>query len=73
MPAPLRNVALTAMEVATLARIFPGRVIAGVGHGVQEWMAQVGGRVASPLTLLEEYAVALRRLLHGERVTVTGR
>ena len=38
MPTPLRNVALTAMEVATLARVFPGRLMPGVGHGVQEWM-----------------------------------
>ncbi len=73
MPAPLRNVALTAMEVATLHRLFPGRFLPGVGHGVQDWMAQVGGRVASPLTLLEEYAVALRRLLDGEEVTTSGR
>ena len=73
MPAPLRNVAVCAMEVAMLARMFPGRLIAGVGHGVQDWMGQVGARVASPLTLLEEYAGALRRLLGGERVSVAGR
>jgi alkanesulfonate monooxygenase SsuD/methylene tetrahydromethanopterin reductase-like flavin-dependent oxidoreductase (luciferase family) len=73
LPVPLRNVALTAMELATLERTFPGRLVAGVGHGVQSWMAQAGARVQSPLTLLEEYATALRRLLAGERVTVTGR
>ena len=73
LPAPLRNVALTAMELATLERMFPGRLIAGVGHGVQDWMQQVGGRVASPLTLLEEYTLALRRLLGGEQVSVDGR
>ena len=73
MPAPLRNVALTAMEVATLHRVFPGRFVPGVGHGVQDWMGQVGGRVASPMTLLEEYLTALRRLLDGEEVTVDGR
>jgi 5,10-methylenetetrahydromethanopterin reductase len=73
MPVPLRNVALCAMEVATLERMFPGRLIAGVGHGVQAWMAQVGAKVDSPLTLLEEYATALRSLLAGERVTVSGR
>src|SRR3954449_10742799 len=68
LPAPLRNVALTAMELATLERTAPGRLIAGVGHGAQEWMTQVGARVASPLTLLEEYASALRALLAGDRV-----
>lgn len=73
MPAPLRNVALTAMEVATLHRVFPGRFVPGVGHGVQDWMGQVGGRVSSPMTLLEEYLTALRRLLDGEEVTVDGR
>jgi alkanesulfonate monooxygenase SsuD/methylene tetrahydromethanopterin reductase-like flavin-dependent oxidoreductase (luciferase family) len=73
LPVPLRNVALTAMEVATLHRLFPERVSIGVGHGVQEWMAQVGARVESPVTLLREYLVALRALLRGERVTVSGR
>lgn len=73
MPVPLRNVALCAMEIATLDGMFPGRVVPGVGHGVQPWMAQVGARVGSPLSLLREYAEALRRLLAGERVTVHGR
>jgi len=73
LPVPLRNVALTAMEVATLDRLFPGRVRVGVGHGVQEWMGQVGARVGSPLTLLREYLTALRALLRGERVSTTGR
>ena len=73
LPVPLRNVALTAMELATLQRMFPGRLVAGVGHGVQSWMGQVGARVASPLTLLREYTVALRALLAGETVTARGR
>jgi alkanesulfonate monooxygenase SsuD/methylene tetrahydromethanopterin reductase-like flavin-dependent oxidoreductase (luciferase family) len=73
IPAPLRNVALTAMETAMLHRLFPGRVTVGVGHGVQSWMGQVGARVESPLTLLREYLVALRALLSGERVSTHGR
>jgi alkanesulfonate monooxygenase SsuD/methylene tetrahydromethanopterin reductase-like flavin-dependent oxidoreductase (luciferase family) len=73
LPVPLRNVALTAMELATLHRLFPHRVSIGVGHGVQDWMAQVGARVGSPMTLLQEYATALRALLRGEQVTVDGR
>jgi alkanesulfonate monooxygenase SsuD/methylene tetrahydromethanopterin reductase-like flavin-dependent oxidoreductase (luciferase family) len=36
-------------------------------------MGQVGARASSPLTLLREYAVALRALLTGEPVTTTGR
>lgn len=73
MPVPLRNVALAAMEIAALARLFPGRVLPGIGHGVLQWMGQVGARVESPLTLLEEYGTALRRLLDGEKVEVAGR
>ncbi|CAL9469245.1 LLM class flavin-dependent oxidoreductase [Streptomyces sp. enrichment culture] len=73
LPVPLRNVALTAMEAATLHRMFPGRAVLGVGHGVQDWMEQVGARVESPVTLLREHLLALRALLRGERVTVKGR
>ncbi|MGC5036811.1 LLM class flavin-dependent oxidoreductase [Streptomyces sp. DT190] len=73
LPVPLRNVALTAMEVASLHRMFPGRAVVGVGHGVQDWMGQVGARVESPVTLLREYLLALRALLRGERVTTGGR
>lgn len=73
LPVPLRNVALTAMELATLARLFPGRLTAGIGHGVLDWMSQVGARAESPLTLLREYTAALSALLRGETVTVHGR
>lgn len=73
LPVPLRNVALTAMEIATLARAFPGRLRVGVGHGVQDWMAQVGEKVGSPLTLMREYLSALSDLLDGQTVTVKGR
>jgi alkanesulfonate monooxygenase SsuD/methylene tetrahydromethanopterin reductase-like flavin-dependent oxidoreductase (luciferase family) len=73
LPAPLRTVALAAMEIATLERAIPGRLIAGVGHGVQSWMEQAGVRVESPITLLREYTVTLRRLLAGERVSFDGR
>jgi alkanesulfonate monooxygenase SsuD/methylene tetrahydromethanopterin reductase-like flavin-dependent oxidoreductase (luciferase family) len=73
LPVPLRNVALTAMELATMHRLFPDRLSVGVGHGVQDWMGQVGARVESPMTLLREYVTALRALLRGEQVTVSGR
>ncbi len=72
-PVPFRNVAVQAMEMATLRRMFGDRAIVGVGHGVQEWMGQVGARAQSPLTLLREYVTALRSLLNGESVTTTGR
>ena len=73
MPVPFRNPALAAMEIAALARLFPGRFAPAVGHGVLDWMSQTGVRAASPLTLLREHAGAVRSLLHGERVTIDGR
>lgn len=73
LPVPMRNVALTAMEIATLARAFPGRVRIGVGHGVQDWMAQIGEQVASPMTLLREHLSCLTALLRGDEVTFHGR
>lgn len=72
-PMPLRNVALAAMEIATVERLFPGRLVPGVGHGVQPWMEQVGARLASPLTLMREYVPALRSLLASEEVSTAGR
>ena len=72
MPVPLRNPALAAMEIATLARLFPGRFVPAAGHGVLSWMEQVGARAASPLTLLREWVTTVRALLHGETVTVSG-
>lgn len=72
-PAPLRSPALLAMELATLARVYPGRLVAGIGHGVQEWMESVGVRARSPLSLLEETITSVRGLLGGERVETAGR
>jgi 5,10-methylenetetrahydromethanopterin reductase len=73
VPAPLRNAAVLAMELATLERMHPSRLLAGIGHGVGAWMTQVGAGVASPLTLLEESFVAVRGLLAGERVEIDAR
>jgi alkanesulfonate monooxygenase SsuD/methylene tetrahydromethanopterin reductase-like flavin-dependent oxidoreductase (luciferase family) len=72
MPVPFRNPALAAMEIATLARLFPGRFVPAAGHGVLSWMDQVGARVSSPMTLLREWVAAVRSLLHGQTVTVSG-
>jgi alkanesulfonate monooxygenase SsuD/methylene tetrahydromethanopterin reductase-like flavin-dependent oxidoreductase (luciferase family) len=73
LPVPFRNVAVMGMEAATLHRLFPERAIIALGHGVQDWMGQVGARVASPMTLLREHIEALKALLAGETVTATGR
>ena len=72
MPVPFRNPALAAMEIATLARLFPGRFVPSAGHGVLEWMDQVGARATSPMTLLREWVTAVRALLAGETVTTSG-
>lgn len=72
LPAVVRNAAFTAMELTTLAELGPGRIVGGIGHGVQEWMGQLGIRPASPLTALDEVITAVRRLLRGERVSVDG-
>lgn len=72
-PMPMRNVAATAMEIATIDRMFPGRLLPGVGHGVLPWMGQIGARVSSPLTLMREYVPALRGLLAGDEQNLAGR
>ncbi|MCD7439692.1 LLM class flavin-dependent oxidoreductase [Streptomyces lincolnensis] len=72
-PAPLRSPALLAMELATLARVFPDRLVAGIGHGVREWMEQVGVAPRSPLALLEETITSVRALLRGAKVELEGR
>ena len=72
LPAVARNPAVTAMELATLADLAPGRLLGGIGHGVQDWMDQMGARTPSPLTTLDEAITIVRRLLHGETVTLDG-
>ncbi|WP_129843977.1 LLM class flavin-dependent oxidoreductase [Streptomyces sp. RFCAC02] len=72
-PAPLRNPTLLAMELATLARVFPGRLAAGIGHGVPEWMERVGAATPAKLALLGETITVVRALLHGERADLAGR
>lgn len=72
MPVPFRNAALAAMEIATLARLFPGRFVPAAGHGVPRWMGQIGAGAASPMTLLAEWVSATRALLNAETVTADG-
>lgn len=69
LPAAVRNPAFAAMEIATLAGMFPGRLVAGIGHGMPGWMRQVGAWPASPLGLLRETLQAVRSLLSGETVS----
>jgi 5,10-methylenetetrahydromethanopterin reductase len=70
--AMLRHPALLAMEVATMAGAFPGRIAAGIGLGVPAWLRQVGRSPGSSLGAMTECVTALRRLLDGETLSVAG-
>lgn len=67
--AAARHPAVTAMEFATLAGAFPGRLMAGLGHGSPGWVNQMGLRVASPIGLLDEVTRDIRSLLDGATVS----
>ncbi|SMH31541.1 Flavin-dependent oxidoreductase, luciferase family (includes alkanesulfonate monooxygenase SsuD and methylene tetrahydromethanopterin reductase) [Rathayibacter oskolensis] len=73
LPAAARHAAFTAMELGTLAELFPGRIHAGIGHGMPHWMRGLGLWPTSPLTLLEEQFGAVRSLLSGAETSVSGR
>jgi len=70
--AMLRHPALLSMEIATMARAFPGRVVAGIGLGVPAWLRQVGLLPSSSLGAMTECVTAIRQLLAGERLDVAG-
>ncbi len=72
LPAVLRNRALGAMELATLAGAYPGRLTAGFGPGVAAWMRQVGAYPPSPLAALEVTLRDTKALLAGDTVTRDG-
>lgn len=60
-----RHPALLAMEIATLARAFPGRLMPAVGLGVPAWLEQMGLQPKSPLGAVRECVLSLRTLLDG--------
>jgi 5,10-methylenetetrahydromethanopterin reductase len=72
LPAAMRNPAIAAMEVAGLARQHPGRFAVAFGHGVEDWMRQIGARPPNRLVALEETVDSVRRLLAGERLQLDG-
>lgn len=61
-----RHPAVTAMEIASVARAFPGRFRPGIGHGLPIWTDQMGLTPKSPLTTLTECVTSVRSLLAGE-------
>ena len=73
MPSVVRNPVFAAMEIATLARMYPGRFLPGIGHGVTSWMHQIGAMPKSQLAALEETSSVVRALLRGETVSFSGR
>ena len=68
-----RHPALLAMEISTLSRVFPGRLIAGIGLGVPAWIRQMGLHPSSPLSALRECVTSVRALLSGDEITSAGR
>ena len=72
LPVPAYHPLFAAMEINTLARAFPGRILPGFGQGVVAWMDQIGITMRSPLNALDETVCAVRRLLSGEDVTMHG-
>jgi len=66
LPAAVRNPVYAAMEIATLAQLFPGRTNVGIGHGMPGWMRQVGVWPDRPLTFLTDYVMQVRALLGGD-------
>lgn len=73
MPAVARNPAFATMEIATLARLYPGRFLPGFGHGVADWMRQIGAFPTSQLAALGEVTRVTRALLRGNNVTLHGK
>ncbi|MBI9045856.1 MAG: LLM class flavin-dependent oxidoreductase [Anaerolineaceae bacterium] len=73
MPSVVRNPVFTAMEIATLAGIYPGRFLPGIGHGVAVWMRQIGAFPKSQLAALEEVAFTVREMLAGKQVNFDGK
>lgn len=72
MPATVRNPLFVAMEITTLARLYPGRFLPGFGHGVESWMKQIGAAPKSSMKALEETVNTVRGLLRGETVSLDG-
>ncbi len=72
MPIVARNPVFSAMEIATIGRMYPGRFTAGVGHGVARWMRQIGALPDSQMAALREGVEITRGLLRGETVDYQG-
>ena len=67
-----RHPALLAMEIATLAGMFPGRFTPGIGLGLPSWLREMGLHPKAQLGPVKDCVDVVRRLLSGERVTFEG-
>jgi 5,10-methylenetetrahydromethanopterin reductase len=73
LPVSVRNPAIAAMELATLANLYPDRTRVAFGHGVEAWMRQIGARPENRVVALEEVVGTVRSLVRGEEVSFEGR
>src|SRR5262249_25636925 len=67
--AMVRHPAVLAMEIATIARIYPHRLRPGIGLGAPAWLDQMGLRPKTQLTALRDCVTAIRALLAGQTVS----
>jgi alkanesulfonate monooxygenase SsuD/methylene tetrahydromethanopterin reductase-like flavin-dependent oxidoreductase (luciferase family) len=70
--AMVRHPALLAMELATMARMYPDRLVPGIGLGLPNWVAQMQLTPRSSLGALRECVTSVRALLAGEELDHTG-
>lgn len=70
--AVVRHPALLAMELATISRMYPGRLLPGIGLGVPAWIRQMGLHPKSQLTAMRECVSSARKLLDGEELSFHG-
>lgn len=76
IPAPLspysRHPIISAMAIATMEELAPGRVEATAGTGNAAALEEVGIKVTRPLKTMREYLEVLRSFLGGETVNFHG-
>lgn len=70
--AMVRHPALLAMELSTLGRMYPDRLVPAIGLGLPDWLRQLGVYPRSPVTALGECVRSVRDLLAGEEVSADG-
>lgn len=72
VPVFTRHPAVVAMEVATLHRMFPGRLTMTLAHGLPRWMAEMGVAPERSVAALRSRFQVIRGLLDGQRLTEDG-